>query len=239
MEQKKIVLGYKGEIGNAIKKIFKSNIGIDINKCEINNIEYDLNESNKIKWNNYECILHITIPFTDNYIDIVEKQIKKINPKLTLIHTTCASGTTRKLFEKTKLPIVHVPINGKHPDVIDDIKNYTLFVGSIKESHGQMACEYIEWHGLKTYLCESPEITELSKIASTELIRVNIEFYQQMKEKIKEKNLNWAEFIAFMEKILVDNPKYKVVYQRAGEIDTSFSKKHCIKNNEKIFREYS
>ena len=222
--QQRIVIGHLGEIGRAIYKIFDADKGIDEN--EISDFPED----------NDNIILHICIPYNMNFTTIVIDYIKDLKPILTIIHTTCKPGTTQMIYQSLnkKFPIVHCPINGKHPNMEPDIRKYTMFVGAIKEEHGQMACEYIEWYNINTYLCESPEITEISKIASTELLRVNIEFYQQMKKKIQQKNLNWAEFIAFMENIMDKGTVYKRVYQRAGRIDTPLSRKHCISENKKI-----
>jgi len=221
--QERIVIGYLGEIGKAIFKIFDATEGID--KDDLANFPENDNR-----------IVHICIPYSVNFTAIVKDYIKQLKPTLTIIHSTCPPGSTRTIYRSLneEFPIVHCPINGKHPNMEPDIRKYTLFVGAIKEDHGQMACAYIEWYNIDTYLCETPEITEISKIASTELIRVNIEFYQQMKEKIHKKNLNWAEFISFMQNIMDKGTVYKRVYQRAGKIDSPLSRKHCISENKKM-----
>ncbi|RLF46359.1 MAG: hypothetical protein DRN29_05210 [Thermoplasmata archaeon] len=240
-ERKKIVIGHLGEVGRAIAVIFKADYGIDKNRFDELMQGIPLSEMDKswqeFEWDKYECVVHICIPFMKNYVGIVVDYMKKIKPVLTLIHTTCKVGTTRKIYEATDMPVVHCPINGRHPNMVKDIMTYKMFVGAIIEEHGQRACEYIEWHGLNTYLCETPEITELSKIASTELIRVNIEFYQKMKRKIRRLGLNWAEYIAFMQEIVEKGKTYNRVYQRAGKIDTKFSGKHCISKNKKLLEE--
>ena len=242
----KLVVGCLGNVGTAVKYIFKAD-GIDIKDnfytlyCE--DIELTQKQLEDIyayyqlreKKDKPDIVMHICIPFSDKYFDIVSEYINLFSPMLVLNHTSCPVGTTRKLFELTEAPIVHCPINGRHPNMVDDIRKYRMFVGAIVEETGQRACEYIEWHGLDTYLCSSPEITEISKLASTELIRVNIEFYQKTKQKIKKRNLNWAEFIAFMQELMDKGNVYKRVYQRAGKIDTSFSKKHCIMSNKGLF----
>jgi len=243
----KLVVGCLGNVGTAIKYIFKAS-GIDFRNgfytlyhtdgfettqkelVDIRDCLYGLVEKNA-----RPIIMHICLPFSENYFSIVDDYINLFSPMLVLNHTSCPVGTTRKLFELTETPIVHCPINGRHPNMVDDIRKYKMFVGALDEETGQRACEYIEWHGLDTYLCSSPEITELSKLASTELIRVNIEFYQRTKKRIKDLGLNWAEFIAFMQELMDKGNVYKRVYQRAGKIDTPFSKKHCIMSNKELF----
>ena len=230
----RIVLGYKGEIGSAIADIFKANICIDLNDYVINGKKFENDVLNKIDWNKKTSILHVTIPFTDNFINIVSDWMLRLKPMITIIHTTSKPGATREIFKQTNLPTVHCPINGRHPNMKSDIQKYDMFVGAIEETTGQKACEYIEFFGLDTYLCQTPEITELSKIASTDLMRVNIEFYQQMKKKINEMGINWAEYIAFMKNIMEKGDKLCRIYQRAGEIDTPLSGKHCISVNKDL-----
>ena len=228
MKPEKIVIGNLGEIGSAIYKIFDAAFG------------YDKHTKGAVIEGNKDKIVHVCIPYNKDFVSIVKEYIIKLQPVLTIIHTTCPVGTTRSIYDSLynsrdgEYPIVHCPINGKHPNMEPDIRRYTMFVGAIKEKHGQIACEYIEWHNIDTYLCETPEITEVSKLASTELIRVNIEFYQKMKKGIKDDHLNWAEFVAFMQNIMDKGIVYKRIYQRAGKIDGSLSGKHCISENEKL-----
>lgn len=224
----RIVIGCKGEIGIAISKIFNSKYGIDTS-YNYDDTVYQLAGFTKI--------VHICIPYVKDYVDVVIRYINKLTPDLVLIHTTCKIGTTRQIGEITNKPVVHCPVNGKHPQMIDEIKRYGFFVGAIQTKHGQMACEYIERYGIDTYLCETPEITELSKIASTELLRKIIEFYQDYKQYVREKELNWAEFIAFFDNLYRKAEDGKWIYrvfQRAGRIDTPMSRKHCISKNKEL-----
>jgi len=222
-DEERIVIGYKGEIGTAIGSIFEMTYGVEV--------------GTKLPEKTGFRIVHVCIPFVDNYVDVVSEYINTLSPDFTIIHTTCKVGTTREIYERTKKPVVHCPVNGRHPIMKPDILRYGLFVGAIDESVGQMVCEYIERFNLQTYLCETPEITELSKIASTELIRTVVGFYQGYKKQVRSNGLNWAEFVAFFENIqrnAKDGMWVDRVFQRAGEVDAAISGKHCLSTNKEL-----
>ena len=64
------ILGY-GEVGQAIAKFYKNPRIKDLNKDDgLEGVE----------------ILHVCIPWSKNFVKLVKKEIKKIKPKLTIIH---------------------------------------------------------------------------------------------------------------------------------------------------------
>lgn len=88
-----------GEVGNAIAEILSAKFAVYKKDISFNEIE-----------NNKIAFLHICFPFNENFVSLVVKEINLYKPKLTIIHSTIAVGTIRKIFKKTKLPIVHSPI---------------------------------------------------------------------------------------------------------------------------------
>ena len=87
INEERIVIGYKGLVGKTIYKIFDAHMGIDID-----------DEQGKLQENEYR-ILHVCIPFTKQFVDIVTEYIRWLNSDLTLVHTTCPPGTTREIYE--------------------------------------------------------------------------------------------------------------------------------------------
>ena len=85
MRKKIGILGY-GEIGRAIAKFYGS-AGSPQAKIK------DLNKDDGLRGID---ILHICIPYSKNFVNIVSKEIKKIKPKLAIIHSTIAPGATKK-----------------------------------------------------------------------------------------------------------------------------------------------
>jgi hypothetical protein len=76
--------------------------------------------------------LCIAIPFSnfDKFSNIIGGYLKIYNPQATIIHSTVIPGTTDKLHNKYNKHFFHIPINGKHPNLVRDIKNiYDLYIG--------------------------------------------------------------------------------------------------------------
>src|SRR3989344_5362217 len=96
IKEKVGIIGY-GEIGKAISKFYKKPLIKDLNRDDgLKSVE----------------ILHICIPWSDNFVEIVKKEIREIKPKLTIIHSTVSVGATKKIGGRT----VHSPVRGVHPN---------------------------------------------------------------------------------------------------------------------------
>ena len=96
-KQKIGILGY-GEIGKSIAKFYKNPLVKDLKRDDgLSGID----------------VLHVCIPWNEDFIATVTKEIAEINPKLTIIHSTVAPGTTQKIGGM----IVHSPIRGVHPNL--------------------------------------------------------------------------------------------------------------------------
>jgi len=187
-------------------------------------------------------IIHVCIPYSDEFEKIVLDYCDQLEPKMVLIHTSCPPGTTFKLWAKImnldyaikkyseKMDVIivaHCPINGQHPQMEKDIRRYTMFVGAVG-IQGAEVCEYLGYYGINTYLCDGAWSTEYAKLISTEFLRTQIKFFQKMKEYCKGHPSIWAETIEFFKAI-----NYPT-FQRAGPIDTPMSGKHCLETNHKV-----
>ena len=128
------VLGY-GEVGKAIAKFYKRPLIKDL-KIDGGLIGVE--------------ILNVCIPWSKKFLEIVEKEIKKIKPKLTIIHSTVAPGVTIKLAKKFKGMVVHSPIRGINPYLYEGIKTFVKYIGSDSEKAGLAAKDHLESLGIKT-----------------------------------------------------------------------------------------
>ena len=128
------ILGY-GEVGQAIAKFYGS-AGSPQAKIK------DLNRDDGLKGVE---ILHVCVPFNKKFIEVVSKEIKSIKPKLTIVHSTVAPGTTKKLIAKTgNKMIVHSPIRGMHPHLYSGIKTFVKFIGAENKKAGEMAKKFAD-----------------------------------------------------------------------------------------------
>ena len=127
-----IILGM-GEVGETLFRLLEErnvdSIGIDVDSSKCKN--YSKNDH--IKNPEY---LHVCLPGElSEFMDITLNWINKIEGlEAVLIHSTVKPGTTKKIQEKSKIPILFSPVRGVHKRFLDDIKKYTKFISSDKEN---------------------------------------------------------------------------------------------------------
>lgn len=161
-----LVVGYKGEIGSALFDIIKHSkkynvFGIDVG----DNIKGIID------------IMHICIPYSDSFKNIVKDYIDQYHPKLTIINSTVRVGTTKAL---SYYNVVHSPVRGKHPDIKDGLLKAVKFIGSDNAKLGNLAKEHFQKLGINTEII-SPIESELGKLFSTTYYALCIAYHQEMK----------------------------------------------------------
>lgn len=216
------ILGY-GEIGRAIAKFYKNPKIKDLKRDDgLEGAE----------------ILHICIPWSDKFVDIVKKEIKKINPKLTIIHSTVAPGTTKKLGGM----IVHSPVRGVHPKLHEGIKTFVKYIGADDKKAGELAKKHLISLGIKTEVFYSSTTTELGKILDTTYYGVIIAWHKEMKYICEKLEVDF-------EKSVTDfNKTYNEGYAKLGKknvirpvlyVDSKPIGGHCVVPNAKMLNKYS
>ncbi|EIJ65716.1 hypothetical protein BD31_I1432 [Candidatus Nitrosopumilus salaria BD31] len=123
-----IILGM-GEVGETLFNLLVERnydcVGIDLDKSKCKNYS----ENSTVQNPEY---LHVCLPgeLTD-FVDITLNWIDKIKGlKVVLIHSTVRPGTTKKIQEKSEIPVLFSPVRGVHRRFLDDIKKYTKFISS-------------------------------------------------------------------------------------------------------------
>jgi len=215
------VLGY-GEIGHAIAKFYRNPKIKDLKRDDgLEGIE----------------ILHICIPWSDKFIDVVKKEIKEIKPKLTIIHSTVAPGTTKKVGEMT----VHSPVRGVHPKLYEGIKTFVKFVGADNKKAGDLAKKHLKSLGIKAEVFYPSITTELGKILDTTYYGVCIAWHGEMKEICDKFNVDFESAVTDFNKtynegyIKLNRAKFvrPVLYPPQNG-----KPKHCIVPNATILSKY-
>ncbi|MDD2822969.1 MAG: hypothetical protein PHQ59_02695 [Candidatus Daviesbacteria bacterium] len=190
------ILGY-GEIGKAMAKIGKeANYDIFVRE-----VDYDQIQKNKIDY------LHINIPEInpDSFINIITKNILDIKPRLVIINSTTTTGTTRKIYEATNVPIVHSPIQGTHSDLYNSIKNYfPKIVGPIDLLSLKMAKKHFKDLKLKMEIFDSAEDSESAKLLDLTYYAWNIIFCKWVSEICEKLGLNFDQVYT----------KYNLIYNQ-------------------------
>lgn len=158
------VLGL-GEVGSAVAGIFSSKF--DVLKKDL---EYDELKNSKIE------VLHVCLPYNSNFEETVIAQAAANRPNLIVIHSTVKPGTTASIFEKIKVPIVHSPVMGTHPNLEKDIREFTKFIGPADNESKDLATSHFKEVNIQTKVLQNPLESELGKLLDTTYYAWNIMF---------------------------------------------------------------
>ncbi len=210
-----LLVGY-GQIGKSIHEVFGEAHDITV---------YDKTFSEKPD-GDYTVLL-IAIPYGNNFIDTVNAYREQYKVKATIIFSTVAIGTTRKIPNA-----VHSPVEGRHPKLAESIRLMPRWVGG----YGKLVDEFFTAAGFKPVYVTS-ETTEFLKLQSTAMYGLNIEFARYVKSVCDELGINYAHVKNF-------NLDYNGLYRKLGmggkyqryilDPPEGMIKGHCIVPNSKM-----
>ena len=222
------ILGY-GEVGQAMAKFYPHPKIKDLKRDDgLTGVE----------------ILHICFPWSKNFVSLVKKEIKSIKPKLVIVHSTIAPGTTKKIISglpRVCQKVVHSPIRGIHPYLYQGIKTFVKYIGADNKKAGKMAQKHLTSLGIKTKVFYPALTTEIGKLLDTSYYGVVIAWHGEMKEICDKYGVDFAKAITDFNRTY--NEGYKklgkpnvirpVLYPPKGGITG-----HCIVSNAKILKKY-
>ena len=183
-----------GEIGKSLYGVLSKEY-----ECAIYDINLDKCVGNYGEDRNFE-IMHVCIPYSDNFIKQVEEYKNKYKPKYVVIHSTVPVGTSRKVGA------MHSPVVGIHPNLSKSLITFTKFLGGLQASE---VADYFRRASIKVYLTDKQETTEYMKIMSTTFYGVMIEFHKQVKEDCRNLELPFEMFTLW-------NDNYNKGYEKLG-----------------------
>jgi UDP-N-acetyl-D-mannosaminuronate dehydrogenase len=216
MDQTVVIVGL-GEVGQPLLEIIKSRyqtFGVDINQPAFVS----------------QCdVMHICFPFQNgNFVGQVVEYIHQYRPALTVINSTVAPGTTRRIAVESGAPVVNSPVRGKHARMQKEMMRYTKFVGALDLPSGQSAVEHFEEVGMKTKLLSSPEASEIAKLTETTYFGLLIAWAQEVERYCTKLGADYDEVVSFYDEIKFFPP----VKYFPGVIGG-----HCVMPNIAILRE--
>lgn len=136
---KVIVLGM-GEVGRPLFRILSRRfvcVSVDIEPVEIQ----------------HPClILHVCYPFQiADFVGTTVRYIHQYCPALTIINSTVAPGTTRKVYEASeRAPLAYSPVRGKHAKMEEDLLRYKKFVAGCDAEATRRALHHFAEAGFQT-----------------------------------------------------------------------------------------
>ena len=192
---KTFIIGY-GEIGKSLEKTLQLYPLTIVGEEGIIKGAYDNRELE---------IMHICFPYSEKFISEVKKYQKKYKPKYTIVHSTVPVGTSRKLNA------VHSPVIGLHPYLEKSLFTFTKFLGG--EQAGEMA-DYFRRAGMKVYITDKQETTELMKIMDTTQYGIEIEFAKELKRECDKYEVPFEAWSLWVDNYnqgyeKLDYPEYK------------------------------
>lgn len=215
------IIGF-GEVGKAVAKFF------DNPKIK------DLDRDDGLQGVDF---LHVCIPYSDDFVDTIKKEIAHIKPKLTIIHSTVAPHTTKKIGGM----VVHSPVRGVHPYLYEGVKTFIKYIGADNEKAAKLAKEHMECVGMKTQVFFPSCTTELGKLFCTTYYGLCIAYHGEMKRICD------AEGVDFDSVAREFNVSYNEGYTELGmphvvrpvlTAPNSHIGGHCVVPNAKILKKH-
>lgn len=179
------ILGY-GEIGKTIAQIC-----LDAGfKILIKDLTIDQFKNKKIDY------LHINIPEISNhkFIKCAVDCINEVSPLLSIINSSVTPGTTRKIFEKTKKPIIHSPVIGIHPNLYNSVKFYfPKIIGPIDKKSLLLAKKHFHDLRLKIEVYDNSDTSEAAKLLDLIYYAWNLIYCKTISNICQNLNLNFDQ----------------------------------------------
>jgi UDP-N-acetyl-D-mannosaminuronate dehydrogenase len=214
------ILGF-GEVGKAIAKFYDNPLIKDLDRNDnLEGVE----------------VLNVCIPYKgEDFVDTVKKEMERIKPKITIIHSTVAPGTTKKIGGM----IVHSPVRGVHPNLFEGVKTFVKYVGADSEEAGSAAKKHLEELGIKAKVFMPSKTTELGKLFSTTYYGLCIAYHAEMKKICDEEGIDFEKAVTDFNKTYNEgyvelrkpNVVRPVLYPPKGGIGG-----HCVCENAEILK---
>lgn len=154
-----VVMGGRGHVGSAIASIM--NLYHKVFICDIGLTPKEENID----------VLHVAIPYSNNFIQDVTKLKKLYSPKLIIVHSTVPVGTTKKVDAQA----VHAPVRGQHSDLRGGILLFEMPVSGGKASE---VARYLKAANIKCSVWKKTEETELAKLLCLSRYLNDLAFYE-------------------------------------------------------------
>jgi len=216
-----ILIGY-GEIGKAVYNNYKPYHEIHI---------VDKKEPKKVVYLDTYDIMLIAIPYTSKFTEVVGEYKKRFGVKNIVVFSTVPVGTTQSL----DVNAVHVPIEGKHPNLTESINKWQVYMGGCNSEIKY----FFEKAKRDIIQLDSSQYTEFLKLQSTTNYGLMIEYARYVNEVCKQLGLDYKHVMDYNQAYNTlykdlgnDNIKRYILTPPKGEIGG-----HCVVPNAKILQE--
>lgn len=204
LRERVLIVGL-GEVGHALFELFKESGKFDV-------YGFDLDERKmrkmvgEIETPKHVDVMHICYPCAEQeeFVQTTIKYIRKFRPELTIIESTVSPGTTRKIYELSKSPLVHSPVRGMHKTLEimkKDILFWSKYVGGTTKESTDAARKHFEKLGLKVKVLKHSVETELAKLFETTYRAWMVACFQEMHRISKRFGADFNDIVDMLEDI--------------------------------------
>lgn len=147
-------------------------------------------------------VMHVCYPFRiQDFEGETIRYIQRFNPKVTVLNSTVAIGTTRSIADRAGAKVVNSPVRGKHIRMAADLLHYDKFVGGLDAESARVIAEHFHGAGMKTRVLSSPEATELAKLTETTYFGLLIAWAQEIERDCDQFGLKYDEIVSIYEEV--------------------------------------
>ena len=193
--KKNILIAGAGDVGKALANVLQKKYAVRF---------IDLRSSKSKGWGKVD-VLHVCFPYSKHFVQDVLVYINNLKPRITIINSTVAVGTTDRIIRQIKnKSVVHSPIIGDHNKLTLGVSTFTKIIGAKSNYYGRQASKHFELAGLKTVVFSDPKTTELGKLLLTTQFALNIAFHQEMERMCEKTNVNFDKTVREFKTIFND-----------------------------------
>jgi hypothetical protein len=126
-------------------------------------------------------VLQICFPDSENFASYVKSYIHQYKPRLTIINSSVAVGTTDLCGDH----VVYSPVRGRHPALSEEMKAYPKFVHGRDFGDVQLAIDYFAACGLSVVFDRNPRAGEFNKLISNVHMGLEVAWRQEVERMLE------------------------------------------------------
>lgn len=172
------VLG-NGEVGNSMAQFYADNQSYAL---YIQDLKQQLSFGDNIL-----DILHVCIPWSENFINIVLDVLgtNASDDTVVVIHSSVPVGTT-EVIGSAHQHTVHSPVRGVHPNIHEGIKTFVKFIGADFAATGKFVSDHFDSLNIPNAVVRKSRTTELMKLLDTTYYGICIAYHAYADKLCKE-----------------------------------------------------
>lgn len=156
-------------------------------------------------------VVHIAYPFEglESFVKLTLNYIDLLGPRLVVIHSTVAPGTTRTIQSTTSSMVVYSPVRGRHPNLKKHLMFWPKWISATRWDAVDAGRKHLEGAGFVVKVADSPESLELAKLWETVYRAAMIACWQEIHRIARRVGASIemvAEFVSEVHEVLKDRP---------------------------------